>query len=147
MEIKLQKLNPEAKMPARATQGAAGADLCACLPQGPMRFAPMQRALVPTGLSMELPGPGHVALVFARSGLALKQGLAMANGVGVVDSDYRGELCVPMVNLSQEDVEVQHGERVAQLVIMPVETPVFCEAEALSETGRGAGGFGSTGRR
>ena len=146
MEIKLQKLRAEAKIPTRATEGAAGADLCACLPEGPMRLAPMERALVPTGLCMELPGPGHVALVFARSGLALKQGLAMANGVGVVDSDYRGELKVPMVNLGREAYTIQPGERVAQLCIAPVYTAAFVPAEELGDTQRGEGGFGSTGK-
>ena len=106
----------------------------------------MERALVPTGLAIELPGPETVALVYARSGLSIKHGLCMANGVGVIDSDYRGELRVPMVNLGQESYTIQPGERVAQLCIAPVYTAAFVPAETLGDTARGAGGFGSTGK-
>ena len=105
----------------------------------------MQRVLVPTGLAIELPGPDCVALVYARSGLSIKHGLCMANGVGVIDSDYRGELRVPMVNLSDAPYTVQPGERVAQLCIAPVWQAAFVPAETLTDTDRGAGGFGSTG--
>ena len=105
----------------------------------------MQRVLVPTGLAIELPGPDCVALVYARSGLSIKHGLCMANGVGVIDSDYRGELRVPMVNLSDAPYTVQPGERVAQLCIAPVWQAAFVPAGTLSDTARGAGGFGSTG--
>ena len=107
---------------------------------------PMQRVLVPTGLAIELPGAYCVALVYARSGLSIKHGLCMANGVGVVDSDYRGELKVPMVNLGQEAYTIQPGERVAQLCIAPVYTAAFAQVEELGDTQRGEGGFGSTGR-
>ena len=99
--VNYKVLDPRAKVPAYATPGAAAADLCAVLDE-PLTLAPMQRALVPTGLAIELPGPHAVALVYARSGLSIKHGLCMANGVGVVDSDYRGELKVPMVNLGRE---------------------------------------------
>ena len=112
----------------------------------PLTVAPMQRVLVPTGLAIELPGAHSVALVYARSGLSIKHGLCMANGVGVVDSDYRGELKVPMVNLGAETYTIQPGERVAQLCIAPVYTAAFVPAEELGDTQRGAGGFGSTGR-
>ena len=105
----------------------------------------MQRILVPTGLAIELPGVECVALVYARSGLSIKHGLCMANGVGVIDSDYRGELRVPMINLSTEAYTIQPGERIAQLCIAPVWQAAFVQAETLSETDRGAGGFGSTG--
>ena len=111
-----------------------------------MTLAPMQRALVPTGLAIELPGPHAVALVYARSGLSIKHGLCMANGVGVVDSDYRGELKVPMINLGTEAYTIQPGERVAQLCIAPVYTAAFAQAAELGDTQRGAGGFGSTGK-
>ena len=125
--------------------GAAAADLCAVLDE-PLTVQPMQRVLVPTGLAIELPGAHAVALVYARSGLSIKHGLCMANGVGVVDSDYRGELKVPMVNLGAEAYTIQPGERVAQLCIAPVYTAAFVQADALDETARGEGGFGSTGK-
>ena len=124
---------------------AEAADLCAVL-DTPLTLAPMQRALVPTGLAIELPGPACVALVYARSGLSIKHGLCMANGVGVIDSDYRGELRVPMVNLSSEPYTIQPGERVAQLCIAPVWQAAFTPADELTDTARGAGGFGSTGK-
>ena len=117
--VKYKKLDARAVVPQYATPGAAAADLCAVL-DTPLTLAPMQRALVPTGLAIELPGPACVALVYARSGLSIKYGLCMANGVGVIDSDYRGELRVPMVNLSNEPYTIQPGERVAQLCIAPV---------------------------
>ena len=119
--VKYKVLDARAKVPAYATPGAAAADLCAVL-DAPLTVAPMQRVLVPTGLAIELPGAHSVALVYARSGLSIKHGLCMANGVGVVDSDYRGELKVPMVNLGAEAYTIQPGERVAQLCIAPVYT-------------------------
>lgn len=143
--VKYKLLDPRAKAPAYATDGAAAADLCALLEE-PLTLAPMQRALVPTGLAIELPGPECVALVYARSGLSIKHGLTMANGVGVVDSDYRGELRVPMVNLGSEPYTIAPEERIAQLCIAPVWQAAFVQADALNNTDRGAGGFGSTGR-
>ena len=136
--VNYKVLDPRAKVPAYATPGAAAADLCAVLDE-PLTLAPMQRALVP-------PGPHAVALVYARSGLSIKHGLCMANGVGVVDSDYRGELKVPMINLGTEAYTIQPGERVAQLCIAPVYTAAFAQAAELGDTQRGAGGFGSTGK-
>ena len=138
-------LDARAKVPAYATAGAAAADLCAVL-DAPLTVQPMQRVLVPTGLAIELPGAHSVALVYARSGLSIKHGLCMANGVGVVDSDYRGELKVPMVNLGAEAYTIPPGERVAQLCIAPVYTAAFAQADTLEETSRGEGGFGSTGK-
>ena len=143
--VKYKVLDSRARVPAYATAGAAAADLCAVL-DGPLTLAPMQRVLVPTGLAIELPGPETVALVYARSGLSIKHGLCMANGVGVIDSDYRGELRVPMINLGAEAYTIQPGERVAQLCIAPVYAAAFVPAEALGDTARGEGGFGSTGR-
>ena len=143
--VKYKKLDARAVVPQYATPGAAAADLCAVL-DTPLTLAPMQRALVPTGLAIELPGPACVALVYARSGLSIKHGLCMANGVGVIDSDYRGELRVPMVNLSNEPYTIQPGERVAQLCIAPVWQAAFTPADELTDTARGAGGFGSTGK-
>ena len=138
-------LSPLAKVPAYATAGAAAADLCAALEE-PLTIAPMQRVLVPTGLAIELPDAGCLALVYARSGLSIKHGLCMANGVGVVDSDYRGELKVPMINLGTEPYTIAPGERVAQLCIAPVWQAAFVPAATLNETERGEGGFGSTGK-
>ena len=129
--VNYKVLDTRAKVPAYATPGAAAADLCAVLDE-PLTVAPMQRVLVPTGL--------------ARSGLSIKHGLCMANGVGVVDSDYRGELKVPMVNLGGEAYTIQPGERVAQLCIAPVYTAAFAQVEELGGTQRGEGGFGSTGK-
>lgn len=143
--VKYKVLDPRARTPAYATSGSAAADLCAVLDE-PLTVQPMQRVLVPTGLAIELPGAHAVALVYARSGLSIKHGLCMANGVGVIDSDYRGELRVPMVNLSDTPYTIQPGERVAQLCIAPVWQAAFTPADALSDTDRGAGGFGSTGK-
>ncbi len=138
-------MDPRAQAPAYAPAGAAAADLCALL-DVPRTLAPMERALIPTGLAIELPDAGTVALVYARSGLAIKHGLCMANGVGVIDSDYRGELRVPMVNLGAQPYPLPPGQRVAQLCIAPVYTAAFVPAGALSGTARGEGGFGSTGK-
>ena len=138
--VKYKVLDSRAKTPAYATSGSAAADLCAVLDE-PLTVQPMERVLVPTGLAIELPGAHSVALVYARSGLSIKHGLCMANGVGVVDSDYRGELKVPMINLGKEA-----GERVAQLCIAPVYTAAFVPVQELGDTTRGVGGFGSTGK-
>ena len=145
MQVKYKLLYPRAKAPAYATPGAAAADLCAVL-DAPLTLEPGQRAMVPTGLAIELPGSDCVALVYARSGLAIKQGVTLSNCVGVIDSDYRGEIKVGLVNLGAAPVTLSPGERVAQLCIAPVWQAAFTPAEELSDTDRGAGGFGSTGR-
>lgn len=145
MQVKYKLLDPRAKAPAYATPGAAAADLCAVL-DAPLTLEPGQRAMVPTGLAIELPGPDCVALVYARSGLAIKQGVTLSNCVGVIDSDYRGEIKVGLVNLGAAPVTLAPGERVAQLCIAPVWQAAFAPAQELSDTDRGAGGFGSTGR-
>lgn len=144
MELKIKKMHPHAEVPQQATAGSAGIDLRACCEE-PIILQPLQRAAIPTGLAIELPSAETVGLVFARSGMALKQGLAMANGVGVIDSDYRGEVAVLAVNLSDKPITIHHGERIAQLVCMPVLLPQITELDALSDTRRGSGGFGSTG--
>lgn len=153
MELPIQKLSPNAVLPQYATPGSAGLDLCACL-DGPLTLerhttgADQGRwncAKVPTGLAMAIP-EGYVGLIFARSGLATKHGLTPANCVGVIDSDYRGEIVVALVNLGAEDYVIQPGERVAQLVIVPFAQPTLTETDALPQTVRGAGGFGSTGK-
>lgn len=143
--VKYKKLDPRAQVPAYATPGAAAADLCAVLDE-PLTLAPMQRTLVPTGLAIELPDASCVALVYARSGLSIKHGLCMANGVGVIDSDYRGECFVALHNDSNEERTVRHGDRIAQLVLLPFLPMEFEQVDTLPETVRGEGGFGSTGR-
>lgn len=143
MKLKIKRMRPGAHLPGRATEGSAGVDLRACCED--ISLKPLERCLVPTGIAVELPGPGYVGLVFARSGLSLNEGLALANGVGVIDSDYRGEIQVPVVNLSNTLLHIINGKRIAQLVVMPVEVPEMIEFSTLNETLRGEGGFGSTG--
>ncbi len=145
MDVKVKCLSETARLPVYATPGAAAADLCADLAQ-PLTLEAGQRALVPTGLALELPGPEYVALVFARSGLAVRQGIALSNGVGVIDSDYRGEVKVGLINQGGEAYTIQPGERIAQLMIAPVVLARFLPCEELGSTDRGEGGFGSTGR-
>lgn len=144
MRVNVQKLRAGARMPRYGSAGAAGADLHACL-ESPVEIAPGAIAFIPIGIAIEIP-PGFAGLVYARSGLSCKSGLAPANKVGVIDSDYRGEVTVCLHNHSGETRAVADGDRVAQLVIAPCPQVDFAEAAALSETGRGAGGFGSTGR-
>jgi dUTP pyrophosphatase len=129
--------------PLYASPDAAGADLRAAVRE-PLVVPPGGRALVPTGLTLEVPR-GYEAQVRARSGLALKKGLALANGVGTIDADYRGEVGVIVVNLGAEPVTIARGERIAQLVVAPVARAVFARADVLEESARGGGGFGSTG--
>jgi len=143
--LKIKKTRENATVPVRATAGSAGIDLCACI-DAPLTVAGRGSALVPTGIAIALPDAGYAAFVFARSGLAIKHGLGLSNGVGVIDSDYRGEICVGLVNQLDADYEIQPGERIAQLVVMPVAALPVLQAESLDETARGAGGFGSTGR-
>ena len=131
-------------LPAYETEGSAGMDLRAAV-DAPVTLAPMERTAVPTGLSIALPH-GYEAQVRARSGLAFRNGIACVNAPGTVDSDYRGEIKVILVNLGQEPVTFERGDRIAQLVVAPVSRVAWEEAESLDETARGAGGFGSTGR-
>ncbi len=141
--IRVKKLEDNAILPTYGTEEAAGADLYACL-DAPVAIAPGQTAWIPTGLSMEIP-KGTAGLVYARSGLACKKGLAPANKVGVIDSDYRGPVTVVLHNHGTEEQTIEHGDRIAQLVITPVLTVRFDEVSDLSDTERGQGGFGSTG--
>ncbi len=131
-------------LPAYETEGSAGMDLRAAI-DAPVTLAPMERTAVPTGLSIALP-QGYEAQVRARSGLAFRSGIACVNAPGTVDSDYRGEIKVILVNLGQEPVTFERGDRIAQLVVAPVSRVAWEEADSLDETARGAGGFGSTGR-
>ncbi|MEM9575829.1 MAG: dUTP diphosphatase [Pseudomonadota bacterium] len=136
--------DPEIALPAYETAGAAGADVRANLPNGPITLRPQARALVPTGLCFAIP-PGFEVQVRPRSGLALKHGITLVNSPGTIDSDYRGEVGVIMMNTGAEDFEIIHGMRIAQLVVAPVVQAGFTSADSLDETGRGSGGFGSTG--
>lgn len=142
--VRVKKLHPNAVLPTYGSQEAAGADLYACLEET-VTIQPGETAWIPTGIALEVP-KGCAGLVFARSSLGAKRGLAPANKVGVIDSDYRGEIRVVLLNHSKEAQTVENGERVAQFVITPVLTPVYEEAEELTDTSRGAGGFGSTGK-
>ena len=142
--IKVKKLHPNATLPTYGSTQAAGADLYACLEE-PVTIEPGRTAFIPSGIAMEVP-VGCAGLIYARSGLACKRGLAPANKVGVVDSDYRGQIMVALHNHGMEPQTVAHGERIAQMVITPVLTPPYMEAEELSDSVRGEGGFGSTGR-
>ena len=145
-QVKIKKLDPNATIPTSGSAFAAGYDLYACLSgDGEVTIPAHHTVMVPTGIAVALP-EGTFGGVFARSGLASREGLRPANCVGVVDSDYRGELKVPMVNLGREAYTIQPGERVAQLCIAPVYTAAFVPAEELGDTQRGEGGFGSTGK-
>ena len=142
--LNIKKLFENATVPTYGSDFAAGADLYACEDEE-ITLAPGETRLIHTGIAMEIP-EGLVGLVYARSGLASKRGLAPANKVGVIDSDYRGEVMVALHNHGTETQTVCHGERIAQLVVAPVLAPAFEEVEELDDTARGAGGFGSTGR-
>lgn len=144
-KIAVKKLDERATLPTYGSQYAAGADLYA-LCEEELVFAPAETKLVRTGLAMEIP-EGYAGLIYARSGLASKRGLAPANKVGVVDADYRGEIMVALHNHSDKEQRVEPGERIAQLVVAPFLKAEFEERETLSETVRGVGGFGSTGTK
>ena len=143
MEVKIKKLNPDAKLPAYGSVYSAGADLYSC--EGEFTVTAGETRLVHTGLSIEIP-EGFGGFIYARSGLASKRGLAPANKVGVIDADYRGEIMVALHNHSDKTQTVEAGERIAQLVIAPFLKAEFTETDSLSETVRGEGGFGSTGK-
>ncbi|MBQ2539487.1 MAG: dUTP diphosphatase [Bacteroidales bacterium] len=132
-------------LPKYETQYSAGLDLKAFLPEGPITLEPLQRGLVKTGLFIELP-VGYEAQVRPRSGLALKKGITVLNSPGTIDADYRGEICVILINLSQEPFVINDGERIAQMVVARHEQAELVQVEELSETERGAGGFGHTGK-
>jgi dUTP pyrophosphatase len=141
--VKIYKKEPHLPLPQYETPGAAGMDIRAFLEE-PLVIPPLQRVQVPTGLIFEIP-PGYEAQVRPRSGLALRQGITVLNAPGTIDSDYRGEVAVILINLGSEPVTIQNGDRIAQLVIAPVSRAVVAETGSLSVTIRGTGGFGSTG--
>ena len=142
--VRVKLLKEGARLPSYGSAQAAGADLYACL-EAPVVVEPGKTAFIPTGIALEVPR-GCAGLIYARSGLACKRGLAPANKVGVVDSDYRGEILVALHNHGKTSQTVENGERIAQFVITPVLTPAYEVAEELSDTARDQGGFGSTGR-
>ncbi len=146
MELKIKKLKENAKIPQRATNGSAGMDLYACIAES-VTLAPGQLTVIPTGIAIELPDNTCAAFLYARSGLGVKHGICLSNGVGVIDSDYRGEVCVGLCNVSDKPYVIEPLERVAQMVIAPVLTPDITEVDELSDTARGEGGFGSSGRK
>lgn len=143
--IPVKKLNPNATLPTYGSEFAAGADLYACI-DTPQTFQPGETILIPTGIAMEIP-VGYAGLIYARSGLASKKGLAPANKVGVIDSDYRGEIMVALHNHGTQPVSIDPQERIAQLVITPYLTASFQPVSELNDTLRGKGGFGSTGSK
>lgn len=143
LDLKIKKLNENATIPTYGSASAAGADLYSC--EGELIFLPGETKLVHTGIAMEIPD-GYVGLIYARSGIATKRGLAPANKVGVIDSDYRGEIMVSLHNHSTEVASIEPKERIAQIVIAPYLMVNFTETEELEDTARGTGGFGSTGK-
>lgn len=143
INLKIKRISSLAKMPTYATEGAAGMDLYAAN-EKPITLMPLERHLIPLGFTMELP-QGYEAQIRPRSGMAIKHGITLSNCVGTVDEDYRGEVCVGIINLSDKPYEVKAGDRIAQMVVAPVVRAEIVEADELLETQRGAGGFGSTG--
>lgn len=143
IKLKIRRLENNIQMPFYATEGAAGMDLTAGISE-PMEFKSFERKLVPTGIIIELPC-GYEAQVRPRSGLSIKFGMTLINCVGTIDEDYRGEVCVPMINLSNETYIIQPGERIAQMIISQIQKAEIIEVEALTTTARSSGGFGSTG--
>lgn len=144
MNLNLKLLRADAKVPAYGTDGAAAMDLSACLTE-PLTLNHGDLAMVPTGIAISLPSGDYMALVFARSGLGVKHGISLSNGVGVIDSDYRGEISVGLTNLSQNPYTIQNGDRIAQLAVVPVAHPGLTVVSQLDDTARSDGGFGSTG--
>lgn len=144
--LKIKKVRENAKVPTRATVGSAGMDLYACIDE-PITLKKGEKAIIPTGIAIGLQDPHYAAFVYARSGLAIKHGIGLLNSVGVIDSDYRGEICVGVIKQTDPEYTIQPFERIAQMVIQPVELPEIVEVDDLDETDRGAGGFGSTGTK
>lgn len=144
MNIQVKKVNENAILPSRATVSSAGADLYACLVEDVV-IKPSERLLIPTGIAMAIP-EGYGGFIFPRSGTASKYGISLSNCVGVVDSDYRGEVKIAIINHSGESYTVKNGDRIAQMVIMAVDLCNYTEYDSLDETQRGEGGFGSTGK-
>lgn len=145
-ELKIKKVRENAKIPTRATTGSAGMDLYACIDE-PITLKKGDKAIIPTGIAIGLDDPHYAAFIYARSGLAIKHGIGLLNSVGVIDSDYRGEICVGVIKQTDPEYTIEPFERIAQMVIQPVELPEIVEVENLDDTDRGSGGFGSTGTK
>ena len=145
MRVKIKKLREGARLPARATSGSAGADLYACIGSS-VTINPGELKIIPTGIAIMLPDASCAAFLYARSGLGVKHGICLSNGVGVIDSDYRGEVCVGLCNVSGKPYTIEPGERIAQMVVAPVCIPEYILSDELDSTERGEGGFGSTGK-
>jgi len=143
--LKIMKVRENATIPKRATEGSAGIDLCACIDEE-IVISPRDIVKIPTGIAVSVPN-SYVSLLFARSGLSTKHGIGLANSVGVVDSDYRGEVIVALINNGKEPYTITPNERIAQLCVMPVAILPIVECESLDDTERGDGGFGSTGKK
>ena len=146
MQMRIKRMRENARLPYRASAGAAAYDLCACLSE-PVTVPVGEYRSLPTGIAIELPSEQYVALIFSRSGHGAKHGVSLVNSVGVIDSDYRGEICVGLINHGTEPLTVCDGDRIAQMMITRCFLPELIEADELSDTTRGAGGFGSTGVR
>ncbi len=144
-KLQIKILNDKINLPEYATDGSAGMDLCAAIDEI-LEIAPGETVRIPTGIAIALPDAFHVALICARSGLSFRHGITLANGVGVIDSDYRGEIQVGLFNQSDRAYAIEPNERIAQMLIMPVCKPSLEICDELSDTARGSGGFGSTGR-
>ena len=149
INVKIKYVSPligdKIKPPYYATEGSAGMDLCACIKE-PVNILPGQKKIIPTGIAIQLLSSDYTALVFARSGLGIKHGITMSNSVGVIDSDYRGEIMCGLINLGDKEYTIQPGDRIAQVLFMPVLKANLNVVEELEETDRGAGGLGSTGK-
>lgn len=149
IDVKIKYVSPkigkEIKPPFYATSGSAGMDLAACI-EDPIILEPGQKVVVPTGIAIQLPSHQYVALIFARSGLGIKHGITMSNGVGVIDSDYTGEIMCGLINLGNRPYTIQPGDRIAQMVFMPVAIASLTLVNELNPTERGMGGLGSTGQ-
>lgn len=143
--IKIKKIREKAIIPKRATEGSAGIDLSACIDEA-IELYPSELIRIPTGIAIELPSTGYAALVFARSGLGTKHGICLSNGVGVIDSDYTGEIIVGLCNVSNKVYKIMPFERIAQLVVVPVSIMPIIETDELKKTERGDKGFGSSGK-
>ena len=143
LNVKIKKLNQKAILPDYQTAGAAGMDVHACIEE-PITLKPMERQLIPTGIAIELP-IGFEAQIRARSSMGFKFGITLVNGIGTIDSDYRGEIGVTLINLSQQDFVIEPSMRIAQMIVASHESVVWNEVDSLDDTARGSGGFGSTG--
>lgn len=146
--LKIKKFSDDAKVPVRQTSGSAGIDLCACINNQDKKIEinPGEMVFISCGIGIELESSEYVGLIFARSGLSVKHGITLSNGVGVIDSDYRGELGVGLHNISKNAYVINHGDRIAQLVVAKVATPEIITVDELNNTDRNTGGFGSTGK-